>query len=151
MPKIPRPPVAFPPAPKVYDQREEQEFRRLVALACGEPIEDLVRPQDSGITLAVGTCTASNAGAAGPPWNRLVVNFTATNAPTGTVYDVAYNNGVDGGVDSSLGNSASPVTFNSVTFGTLPTAAPGAGAVTVTAKLNGLVLAVAVKNKPYAT
>ena len=151
MAKIGRPMVSLPRAPEQYDQREENEFRRLVMLALSEPIEDIVRPQDSGITLAVGTCQASNAGAAGPPWNRLVVNFSVTNAPAGTVYDVSYNNGVDGGVDSSLGNSASPVTFNSVTFGTLPTAAPGSGAVTVTARKDGLVLATAVKNKPYAT
>lgn len=147
MPKIPRPYVQLPPAPKVYDQREEQEFRRLVEIALRDPIEDLVRPQDSGITLAVGNCVASDNGSAPPPYNRLVVNFTATNAPVGTVYDVAYNNGVAGGVDSSLANSASPVTFNSVTFA----GTPGRGAVTVTAKKDGLVLAVAVKNKVYVT
>lgn len=44
MAKISRPPVALPPAPEKYDQRAENEFRRLVAQYLSDPVEDLVRP-----------------------------------------------------------------------------------------------------------
>lgn len=44
MTKISRPPVSLPRAPDRYDQREENEFRRLVSLYLSEPVEDLVRP-----------------------------------------------------------------------------------------------------------
>lgn len=101
------------------------------------------------LTLAISACIVTNAGAAPPPYNRLEVPFTYTGMPAGTVFDVAYNNGVSGGVDSSSGvaMSTSPqtVTFNTVTFA----GSPGAGAVTVTAKLNGQVIATAVRNKVY--
>ena len=101
------------------------------------------------LTLSVGTCTASNAGALGPPWNQLVVVFSATGFPTGTTFDVSYNNGIDGGVDST-NVSASPATFTGVTFGTAG-GAPGKGAVSVVAKLLSGSTATAIKNKPYLT
>jgi hypothetical protein len=111
-----------------------------------------VPPVDVGtLTLAISACVASDAGSAPPPYNQLDVPFTYTGMPTGTVFDVAYNNGVSGGMDSDTGiaMSSSPQTktFSSVTFASTP----GRGAVTVVAKLNGVVLATAVRNKDYVT
>ena len=99
-------------------------------------------------TLSVGTCTASNAGVVGPPWNRLVVEFSSAGMPSGTTFDVSYNNMIANGVDSSLANASSPVTFNSVTFSATE---PGRGAVTVIAQAAGGTILTAVKNKPYLT
>lgn len=226
MAKISRPPVALPPAPAQYDQRAENEFRRLVAQYLSDPVEDLVRPsflvtvtpaateytivvtwvgtmtytidggavqngttspqtivvsrngfggaeknyvfsavnnaqtltdtvtvppQQINATLAISACTASDNGGTPPPYNRLVVPFTYTGMPTGTVFDVAYNNGVSGGVDSDIDiamtTSPQSKTFNSVTFA----GSPGKGAVTVIAKVNGQVIATAVRNKDYVT
>ena len=44
MTKISRPPVSLPRAPEKYDQREQNEFRRLVAQFLADPVEDLIRP-----------------------------------------------------------------------------------------------------------
>jgi hypothetical protein len=226
MAKISRPPVALPLASDKYDQRAENEFRRLVMQFLSDPVEDLVRPsllltvtpgatttvivvtwtgtmtytidggavqngttspqtlnvarnvyggaaksyvfsvvnngqtttdtvvippQELNVTLAISACEANDAGAAGPPYNQLEIPFTYTGMPTGTTFDVAYNNGVADGVDSATGiaMTTSPQTriFTSVTFG----GAPGSGAVTVIAKLNGQTLTTAVRNKAYVT
>lgn len=45
MSQIRRPSVNLPPAPAVYDQREQNEFRRIVMQALSESVEDLVRPR----------------------------------------------------------------------------------------------------------
>jgi hypothetical protein len=42
--RIRRPVVTLPSAPAVYDQREQNEFRRIVMQALGESVEDLERP-----------------------------------------------------------------------------------------------------------
>lgn len=47
MAKISRPPAALPPAPAQYDQRAENEFRRLVVQMLSDPVEDLIRPSMS--------------------------------------------------------------------------------------------------------
>jgi hypothetical protein len=114
-----------------------------------------VTPQEvtaaGAITLSIAACIASDAGAAPPPYNQLDVPITYANLPTGTTLDVAYNNGVSGGMDSDTGialtGSPQTVTFSSVTFA----ATPGFGAVTVLAKLNGQTIATAVRNKVYVT
>lgn len=226
MAKISRPPVALPTAPEKYDQRAENEFRRLVAQFLSDPVEDVIRPslvvtvtpgattytivvtwtgtmtytidggavqngttspqtinvsrnayqgaaksyvfsvvnndqtttdtvtvpaQELNVTLAISACIASDAGAAPPPYNQLDVPFTYTGMPTGTVFDISYNNGVSGGVDSDLAvamtTSPQTHTFSSVTFA----GTPGRGAVTVIAKLNGETIATAVRNKTYVT
>lgn len=227
MAKIPRPLVHLPAPTVQYDQKAEQEFRRLVMLAVAEPVEDLIRPSltitvtpdttettlvitwtgtmtytiDGGavqngtaspqtivvarntyggaaktyvfsvvnafqttsdtvvipaqelgsITLAISACVASDAGAAPPPYNQLDIPFTYTNMPTGTVFDVSYNNGVAGGMDSDTGiamtGSPQTKTFSTVTFG----GTPGSGAVTVVAKFDGQTIATAVRNKAYVT
>jgi hypothetical protein len=97
------------------------------------------------LSLSVGTCTASNGGVVGPPWNQLIVAFNASGFPIGTTFDVSYNNSVSGGVDSQT-VTASPATFASVTFA----GSPGSGAVTVVAKWPGGSIT-ATKNKPYPT
>lgn len=103
------------------------------------------------ITLAISACIASNAGAAPPPYNQLDVPFTYSGMPAGAVFDVSFNNGVSGGMDSAtdiaMATSPQTRTFSSVTFA----GTPGRGAVTVVAKLNGQVLATAVRNKTYVT
>ena len=103
------------------------------------------------ITLAISACTASDAGAAPPPYNQLDIPFTYSGMPTGTVFDVSYNNGVAGGMDSDTGiamtTSPQTKTFSTVTFG----GTPGSGAVTVIAKYDGQVIAQAVRNKAYVT
>lgn len=115
----------------------------------GDVVTSIVAAQALSITLTVGNCTASNAGALGPPWNRLVVAFSSTGMPTGTTYDCSYINR-DGGMDSQTGVT-SPVTFNSVTFGGDPAAGTSYGAVTVLAKATGVLIGTAVKNKSYLT
>lgn len=226
MAKISRPPVALPMAPEKYDQRAENEFRRLVAQFLSDPVEDLTRPsfvvtvtpaateytivvtwtgtmtytidggavqngttspqtivvarnafggatksyvfsavnngqtltdtvtvppQQLNVTLTVSACTASDAGSAPPPYNQLDIPFTYTGMPTGTVFDVSYNNGVADGVDSDTGiamtTSPQTKTFTGVTF----SGTPGRGSVTVIAKLNGQTIATAVRNKQYIT
>lgn len=151
MAKISRPPVALPRAKEQYDQRAENEFRRLVEQYLADPIEDIARVSDLTVTLAISACEATDAGSAGPPYNQLDVPFTYTNMPTGTVFEVSYNNGVAGGMDSDTGiamtTSPQTKTFTSVTFG----GTPGRGAVTVVAKYNGQTLATAVRNKAYIT
>lgn len=151
MAKISRPPVALPQPPAKYDQREEMEFRRLVAQYLAEPIEDIIRPSDLTVTLAISACEATDAGSAGPPYNQLDVPFTYTGMPTGTVFDVSYNNGVAGGVDSDTGiamtTSPQTKTFTSVTFSASPLT--DGGSVTVIAKYNGQTIATAVRNKAY--
>lgn len=44
MSEIRRPTVVLPPAPQVYDQREQNEFRRILMNALGESVQDLNRP-----------------------------------------------------------------------------------------------------------
>lgn len=99
------------------------------------------------VSLGINACLASDAGATGPPWNQLEIAWTATGMPAGTTYDVGYNNGVSGGLDSQTGLSGSPATFTGVTFA----GSPGKGAVMVTAKANGVTIATALKNKIYVT
>ena len=226
MSAIRRPTVVLPPAPAQYNQKEQNEFRRILMNALGESVQDINRPSLSvtttpattdytivvtwigtmtytidggavtagttspqtivvtrnavngatknyvfsvvnnaqtsslavavpaevfGGTLSISACEANDAGSAGPPYNQLEIPFTYSGMPTGTVFDVSYNNGVAGGVDSDTGiaMTTSPQTkiFTSVTFG----GAPGSGAVTVTARSGGLVLATAVRNKAYTT
>lgn len=114
-----------------------------------------VTPQEvtagGAITLAISACVASDAGAAPPPYNQLDIPFTYTNMPTGTTFDVSYNNAVSGGMDSDTGiamtGSPQTKTFTSVTFASTP----GFGAVTVVAKHNGVSIATAVRNKVYVT
>lgn len=101
----------------------------------------------SGLTLAIGTCLATNAGSTGPPFNQLEVPFTFSNMPAGTTFDVGYNNGVSGGVGYVTGLTASPATFTSVTFA----GTPGKGSVTVIAQNAGVALASRIKNTTYAT
>lgn len=119
----------------------------------GQTLSDTVTvpPQQFSGSLAISACSATNAGAAGPPYNRLDVPFTYSGMPTGTVFDVAYNNGVAAGVDSDLGiamtTSPQTKTFNSVTFSAAPLT--DGGAVTVIAKVNGQTIATAVRNKAY--
>ncbi|MDB4882887.1 MAG: hypothetical protein JWL95_1653 [Gemmatimonadetes bacterium] len=98
------------------------------------------------ITLSIDNCDASNAGATGPPYNRLVVNWSVTGMPSGVTYDVGYNNG-PGNMDSQVGLSSSPATFNGVTFA----ATPGKGSVFVIAQYNGQSIASSIKNKIYTT
>lgn len=225
-----RPPaVTLPPAPDLYDARDQREFRRIVMAALAAPVQDLVRPslsvqvtpaatmytiivtytgtmtykidggadndgtgspqtltitrptlaekeivyvfkavadsqtvtntvtiapqtpEDAAVTLIIDACISSNNGAAPPPYNRLDIPFTYSGMPTGTVFDVSYNNAVSGGMDSDIGiamtTSPQTKTFTSVTFASTP----GRGAVTVVAKKNGQVLATAVRNKVYVT
>jgi len=44
MTAIRRPVVTLPPAPAVYNQKEQNEFRRILMNALGESVTDLVRP-----------------------------------------------------------------------------------------------------------
>lgn len=108
-------------------------------------------PEDAAVTLAISACISSNAGAAPPPYNQLDIPFTYSNMPTGTRFDVSYNNAIAGGMDSDIGiamtTSPQTKTFTSVTFA----GSPGLGAVTVVAKKNGQVIATAVRNKVYVT
>jgi hypothetical protein len=94
-------------------------------------------PEDSPVTLTVGTCTATDAGATGPPYNRLVVNWSSTGMPTGTVYDVTYVTGATDGSDTSFSNSGTSATFNSVTFNGSP---PARCIITITARKNGMAI-----------
>lgn len=54
MSQIRRPSINLPPAPAQYDQREQNEFRRIVMQALSESVEDLVRP-----SLVVSVAVAS--------------------------------------------------------------------------------------------
>jgi hypothetical protein len=147
MTTIRRPSIVLPPAPKEYDQKEQNEFRRILMNALAESVEGV----EVAYQLSIGACEASNNGAAPPPYNRLVIPITHANLPSGTTFDVSYNNGVAGGMDSrtdiTLAASPQNVTFNSVTFA----GTPGSGAVTVIAKLNGATVVTAVRNKTYVT
>jgi hypothetical protein len=97
------------------------------------------------LTLSIGTCFASDAGSSGPPFNQLEVAFTFSGMPSGTTFDVGYNNGVSGGVGYTTGLTSSPATFTSVTFA----ASPGKGAITVIAQNAGVAIASKIKNATY--
>ena len=99
------------------------------------------------VTISIGTCTATNGGVTGPPYNQLQVTWSSTGMPSGTTFDVSYNNSVSGGSGSTTGLSASPATFSSVTFASTP----GRGVVTISAQYNGLTIATVAKSQIYAT
>lgn len=65
MSNIRRPLVTLPPAPAQYDQRAENEFRRIIAQALAESVVDLKRPSLS-VTKSIGTTSYSIAWAGSP-------------------------------------------------------------------------------------
>lgn len=101
----------------------------------------------AAVTLSIGTCTATNNGVTGPPYNQLQITWSSTGMPTGTTFDVSYDNGVSGGSDSSNGNTGTSKTFSSVTFASTP----GRGTVSIHAQYNGLTIASVVRSQIYAT
>lgn len=138
---------AAPASPIVVtrDASEHVYAFRIVADGQTVPGVAIVPKAPLSVSLVIGACFASDAGVTGPPFNRLEVPFTVSGMPAGTTYDVSYNNG-GSNVDSQTGASASPVTFNGVTFA----GSPGSGSVTVIAKASGVTITTAVRNKPYA-
>jgi hypothetical protein len=98
----------------------------------------------TSLSLSLSAGVASNNGAAPPPYNQLDMSWSVTDMPTGTTYNVGYDNG-SGNVDSDTGISATSKTFTGVTFA----GTPGKGAMFVDAILNGSVIATARRNKVY--
>jgi hypothetical protein len=99
------------------------------------------------ISLTIGVCKASNAGALGPPWNQADISWSSTGMPTGVTYDVAYDNAVSGGQASAAG-ATSTKTFTSVTFA----ATPGRGTITVSAyDANGVLILTKASGRTYTT
>jgi len=59
---------------------------------------DVPEVQSLTLALAVSNCRATPSGG---PYTGLLVQFSQSGFPSGTTFDVGYNNGVDGGVDST--------------------------------------------------
>ena len=83
MAQIRRPAVQLPPAPRVYDQREEQEFRRVVARILSESIEDTSQP-DATASFTIPQQTASDT------LDRYYYSWAVSGHPAGTRYNVVY-------------------------------------------------------------
>ena len=92
---------------------------------------------------------ATNAGATGPPFNELTVTWSDSGFPTGTTFDLQYNNG---GSPPSYGThlaaTGTSYSFTSVTFNG-GGSVPGTGQLTVTAQFNGQTLATVTKVVTY--
>lgn len=90
---------------------------------------------------------SGTAGPDGGPYTTLTVEWVATNFPTGTTFDIYYNNGGSSTplIGSATGQTGTSYTFNSVTF----SGTPGSGSVTVTAQYNGETLATQTKKLTY--
>jgi hypothetical protein len=85
---------------------------------------------------------------AGGPYTGISIPFTFSSMPSGVTFDVSYDNG-GGNIDSSTGNTASPVTFTPGVVFNAVGGAPGKGSITITAQGPAGTIKTATRYKPY--
>lgn len=89
MAQLRRPTVVLPPAPKHYDQREQNEFRRVLMNALAESVT--FRSSDfSAAEPRITLVWATNSYYPNDGGGSFDINFAVDNMPAGATYDLDY-------------------------------------------------------------